>query len=320
MTARQDIKEAGQRKQIYEGIFTGSELGLKFFEHGEYTPSACMAIYKKSFLTKFNIQFIPGIIHEDNFFTYEVLLNSTKCSHTPEEIYIRLIRPGSIMTSISAARSFIGYAITQYEILKSLSTIKTANQINFAELLINQYSIHCSNLISNDDVLKEAFSLASSVEKICHSIYIKHLLKSRQNLSIEYRKGLNDATIALASSVDAEKRATAPCVSSIDAVEIDAVSSGSDKEFFCISIAGWMLLWGKVAPASIKIFLDNQHHELPVAYEQVSRPDVLKHHPLGQVMCGFKATFEIKKPFSQVFIKGYWQDNVVSEPIELNLN
>lgn len=319
-TIRKDIKEAGERENTYVGVMTGSELGLKFFENQEYTPSACMAIYKKAFLDHFKIQFIPGIIHEDNFFTYEVLLNSTRSSHFPEDIYIRLIRLGSIMTSLNLARSFIGYAITQYEILKYFSKIKDINQIKFTELLANEYSIHCSNLMLKDDVPEECFSLASKISNLGHSIYIKHILNAKKNLMLQYRKGLNDATIALLGVDGTEKRVTAPCVSYIDHVGIDSISLGNNKEITRITLVGWMLLWGKAAPSSIKIFLDSKHSESPITYEQISRPDVLKYHAKGQLMCGFKATFEIGKPFIQISVKGYWKDNVISEPIELKLH
>lgn len=319
-TARKDIKEAGQRENTYAGAMTGSELGLKFFENREYTPSACMAIYKKAFLDHFEIKFIPKIIHEDNFFTYEILLNSERCSHFPEEIYIRLIRSGSIMTNLNLARSFIGYVITQYEILKFLPKIKNVNQIRFTELLIEQYSIHCSNLLFKNDVLEECFSLASEVISTDQSIYIRHILKYKQNLVIQYKKGLNDATIGLLGIDGTEKRATAPCVSYIDHIGIDSISLGNNNEITRITLVGWMLIWGEAAPTSIKIFLDSTHSESPITYEKISRPDVLKHYAKGQFMCGFKATFETEKTFNQISLKGYWQDNVVSESIELKLH
>lgn len=75
----------------------------------KYFVQACMYIFKRE---KYNrINFINGILHEDNPFT-TAILNLDPCAKAyicKDSLYLRRMREGSIMKTVVKKRNFIGY-------------------------------------------------------------------------------------------------------------------------------------------------------------------------------------------------------------------
>src|SRR5699024_6394108 len=63
-----------------------------------YSASPVLYIVKKDILTRNNIQFKPGIVHEDDLFTVEVFLNVKLTMYSSCAFYKRRYRPNSTMT------------------------------------------------------------------------------------------------------------------------------------------------------------------------------------------------------------------------------
>ncbi len=105
------------RQHSYDGVYSGQELFKLFSENKEYRTSACLQINRTSFLKKHNINFLEGIIHEDEYFTLLVCIFSQRASYINNQLYKRLIRNDSIMTSSNALKRSYGY-------LKVLTSIK----------------------------------------------------------------------------------------------------------------------------------------------------------------------------------------------------
>lgn len=75
--------------------------GIEFFERSfpkQYIVSACLAVYKKSFLSEKGVLFPVGIYYEDEVFCFEVLMNAKKIACISNQLYIRRYRSNSIMT------------------------------------------------------------------------------------------------------------------------------------------------------------------------------------------------------------------------------
>ena len=60
----------------------------------------CGGLYLRSFLEKNHLYNEPGIFHEDNYFTPQVLLAAKKVSCINENVYVYRIRQGSITSSV----------------------------------------------------------------------------------------------------------------------------------------------------------------------------------------------------------------------------
>ena len=97
------------RKEDYSQVVSGVEMLKKMDEHNEFRPSACLQMPKREFLLKHNILFYQGIIHEDNLFSLECILEAQRVKHIPEKFYMRRIREESIMTATKEFKSSFGY-------------------------------------------------------------------------------------------------------------------------------------------------------------------------------------------------------------------
>lgn len=98
-----------ERKRSYSSPVTGIEMIVSLRRAKEYRPSACLYLTKTQLLKTAELRFIRGIAHEDNPFTFALLLNATRVAHVNQAFYARRVRPGSIMTAGSAERSMRGY-------------------------------------------------------------------------------------------------------------------------------------------------------------------------------------------------------------------
>ena len=84
--------------QYCNNIMTGIEFFEKSFSK-QYIVSACLAVYKKKFLTEKEVLFPAGLYYEDEVFGFEVLMKAKKITCISNQLYIRRYRTNSIMTS-----------------------------------------------------------------------------------------------------------------------------------------------------------------------------------------------------------------------------
>lgn len=103
------------RSSSLEGVCSGVDLVGNLAERDEYLPSACFYMVRRDLLS--SISFIPGILHEDNAFTFEVMLNARRADRVSEMLYYRRVRQGSVMTSKKTFANSYGY-FTCYNAMK----------------------------------------------------------------------------------------------------------------------------------------------------------------------------------------------------------
>ena len=99
---------------VYDGI---SYLAFQRSKRAHVT-SPCLMMTQRAFLEKHDIKFYPGIIHEDELFCFNVLMNARKVTFVDWKFYHRRIRENSIMTTAKSARNVMGYFICMQEMLK----------------------------------------------------------------------------------------------------------------------------------------------------------------------------------------------------------
>jgi glycosyltransferase involved in cell wall biosynthesis len=101
------------RENDYSGEHTGIALMARFSANAEFRPSCCLEIWRRDFIEEHGLRFMPGLVHEDNPFTFRALLLARRAGHTPGRYYRRRYREGSIMTSrrstVHTTGLFVGF-------------------------------------------------------------------------------------------------------------------------------------------------------------------------------------------------------------------
>jgi len=110
-----------RRTGDYSGVVPGAHLLAAQRKANDYKPSACLYLMRSELLQENGIEFIPGMMHEDNPFTFAVLLNSERAAHESVGLYARRVRPGSIMTSDSLEKSMRGYFLSYLRMREEVS-------------------------------------------------------------------------------------------------------------------------------------------------------------------------------------------------------
>lgn len=99
---KSSMKRCKKTKSLLESI-QGIEYAERVFDkttnfiHSE----ACFAIYSRDFLSSHSLQFEKGICHEDTLFFYQMIVNADKVKYYDYDIYVYVIREGSITTDSS---------------------------------------------------------------------------------------------------------------------------------------------------------------------------------------------------------------------------
>ena len=98
---------------IYDGVTFCRSLK----DRREYLGSACTQLYKRAFLERNGFRFYPGIIHEDEIFTFRALMEAERVSHFPRMFYRYRLREESIMTGGRSSKNVVGYCTCMREML-----------------------------------------------------------------------------------------------------------------------------------------------------------------------------------------------------------
>lgn len=98
-----------KRKFDYSDCRSGIELMCKMFHNSEYRPSACLQIIKREHFIENELWFHPGILHEDNPFTFKSLLCAKRAGHMKKSYYLRRVKENSIVTSKTTFSHSYGY-------------------------------------------------------------------------------------------------------------------------------------------------------------------------------------------------------------------
>ena len=97
------------RKGQYSQLMKGPEVMMEAVKYGEFIAPVGLTACKLSFLRENKIKFIENIIHEDNPFTFSLLLYAQRISILKEKLYVRTVRPGSITSTLSSMKNVWGY-------------------------------------------------------------------------------------------------------------------------------------------------------------------------------------------------------------------
>ena len=104
-----NFKDFYHRDFAYEGTYTGPDYLCDCYKYEDFTAQPCLRLQRTSLLLDNHVRFYNGIIHEDNLFSFEVLIHGKAIAYVPEVLYRRRIREDSTMTHPKSWRNVEGY-------------------------------------------------------------------------------------------------------------------------------------------------------------------------------------------------------------------
>ena len=170
------------RKNNYSKVVSGLELLANMEENDEFRASACLQMNRTAFLKEKNIRFIEGIIHEDNPFTLECMMEAQRTKHILDVLYMRRLREDSIMTMLKEYKSSWGYFVCIREIAKKLEENEcdeAYRQVLIKRLVRLQTSAFNKIKGLSDEELDEFLSTLSPYDELEYSLIIKTSARER---------------------------------------------------------------------------------------------------------------------------------------------
>ena len=123
-----------RRSDKYKDVISGRQMLVRMVENNEYRTSVPLHFISKAYYDKQQFVFVPGLLHEDNIFAFECMLNANKVAHLNEPYFLRRVREDSIMTKNESFANAYGYfvcALKMMEVVKKLSLTKSENDAAF---------------------------------------------------------------------------------------------------------------------------------------------------------------------------------------------
>lgn len=95
-------------KGDYEGVKSGRDLYVRMMDNWDWMPSQPRWFYRRSFLIGNGLQYTDGMLHEDEIFTFDVMMSVKRMEILKEQLFIRRFRASSIMTGTVTKASVDG--------------------------------------------------------------------------------------------------------------------------------------------------------------------------------------------------------------------
>jgi hypothetical protein len=110
------------RSADYSQPRSGAELFTQMLGPDDYRPSACLQLISRQHYVDADLEFVEGLIHEDNLFTFQCLLTAQRAAHTAQALYQRRVRNGSITTQAQPTSEYASALTTYVELNRFLTT------------------------------------------------------------------------------------------------------------------------------------------------------------------------------------------------------
>ena len=92
-------------RRIPPEILNGRDLFVLWMENWDWMPSQPRYFYNRRFLERNSLRFPDGRLHEDEFFTFDVLMHASRIRIIDEKLFIRRFRGNSIMSSVPTMKN-----------------------------------------------------------------------------------------------------------------------------------------------------------------------------------------------------------------------
>ncbi len=180
-----------KRNHIYTGVKSGQELMTELEPNREYRVNAYLQFLNHSFLRRINADFNTKVIeHEDNLFTFEVMLQAERVECIDKMLYVRRIRGSSVVTRKTVFRNMYGVFCAAYRMALFAMTHELTPEVE----------ISAANIISR--AYSQAIHLAKELDK-------KELAKANYIPPLErflYKYSFEPHALAVGGSIAKERR------------------------------------------------------------------------------------------------------------------
>lgn len=157
-----------QRARSFGDVKSGQELFCEMIEENAFCDAAWILFINRQWLINNNLQFYPGIIYEDNLFSFQCHMLARRMRHTNKRYVIYRIRENSIMTSKVDFRCLYGRLICYIEILKMAQSInidlRTQAAVAKFALFVWENLRYVDYALSDEE--REKFSVLKPLEKL----------------------------------------------------------------------------------------------------------------------------------------------------------
>ena len=89
----------------YDKVYTGKEFFCMMLKDNQYKCEACRQFLRRDFLVEHQITFLPGILHEDNLFSFYTAMEAQRVCNLNKELYYYRQREHSIMQTKNIKRA-----------------------------------------------------------------------------------------------------------------------------------------------------------------------------------------------------------------------
>jgi glycosyltransferase involved in cell wall biosynthesis len=117
------------RQGAYGSVVSGQEMLALQKSNSDFYVSPCLQFLRRDFLLENNISFYEGIIHEDNLFSFQVILLAQKAFCVAEVYFYRRMRPSSVMTSKEGLNNAQGYCVCYFQMVNFAGALKLPNKV-----------------------------------------------------------------------------------------------------------------------------------------------------------------------------------------------
>lgn len=97
------------RENRFPKCTVGQEMFRQMRKYKEYRTSVCIQFFRRQYLLDHKLTFIPGILHEDNAFSFQAILLAERVGYTEKKYFNRRVRENSIMTGGITFAHVYGY-------------------------------------------------------------------------------------------------------------------------------------------------------------------------------------------------------------------
>lgn len=119
----------------YQDVFMGIDLFERFRLNGEFYQSACLQLVSLSYLRENHIVFPEGILHEDNVYSLQVIINAKRAGYINRQLYYRRMRQDSIMTNSVSYRNCFGYFMSYVLLEQFYNSVFEKLNLNQREII-----------------------------------------------------------------------------------------------------------------------------------------------------------------------------------------
>lgn len=170
------------RKHEYAEVRSGADMIVDMRRGRDYKAHVGLYLTRTSYAQAIGARFIPGIVHQDNPYTFALLLNAARVAHTKTDLYARRLRPGSTITTLQAVRSAKGYYLSYISMLRAVTSRDLPPEV--ANVLSNiVYEVFDSAL---DQFVQLPVSIGAELKKLDPSsdaqVAFRMLVSSRERV------------------------------------------------------------------------------------------------------------------------------------------